>query len=892
MRYSLPVKTLFNTFRQPTGWAILTSLGIHGIVGVSVDSLPILPKKAKQPTIVGRIELTPEQLGIVEEPPRSKLSLPALPKKLTTEPLNVPSSPPAETAESSVTTIPENLDSLRPITNPGAIISKSISQPENSTSIGSSSLPINNNSRTQPQISPTQISPNPWSPQPQPQPQPINNNPWSAQPQPQTNPNPWSAQPQPQTNPNPWSAQPQPQTNPNPWSAQPQPQANPSPWRPQPQQPINNNPWPPQPQQPINNNPWPPQPQQPINNNPWPPQPQQPINNNSWLPNNYPGTGDNYIHNSDVDGDLNTAGGLANPNGRDELAYRQEPPQFEINVPAPAPENFGPDTLPERGQDQGINDRVAVLLADIRSKKDLKYSSSRTSKQWATMRFDSWFNHSKKVAEKLDLALPSPETKNLDYPPEACDVDLKGNQTVAVAVLIDPKGEIAYGPEEIQSSGYSLLNRLALESIKDSQFEATGEYKAYSYRIKFNPNSKTCSGSEFVERTIQSGSEDRLPPGIVEPEIEALDSRKNPYLERLLKKPGSGGNPDSGTTAPDAYGEGYDSESDLFKINEPDSGDNPDSGTTAPDAYGEGDESESDLFKIDDEPDSEDNPESGKLKIDEAGSGDRPDSGRTAPDALESGDNDDLESFKKIEEPDSGDNSDSETLKTREPGSGENPNPEVTVPYAPGEAKDPGLGEDSAPAIPESGVDASGEAKDPGLGEDSAPAIPESGVDASGEAKDPGLGEDSAPAIPESGVDASDLGEKSAPARPESEIEDSGLGDEEDPEVTAPDAPGEAKDPGLAEDLAPAVPESEVEDTGLGDEEAPEVTAPDAPGEVEDIAPAVPESEVEDPGLGDEEAPEVTAPAAPGTSISADEESPQTPGRRDGLPGFLDSDFP
>ena len=527
------------------------------------------------------------------------------------------------------------------------------------------------------------------------------------------------------------------------------------------------------------------------------------------------------------------------------MAYQPEPPQFEINVPPPAPENFEPDALPKREQDPSINDRVAVLLADIRAKKDLKYSSSRTSKQWAAMRFDSWFNHSKKVAEKLDLALPSPETQNLDYPPEACEADLKGNQTVAVAVLIDPKGEIAYGPEEIQSSGYSLLNRLALESIKDYPFEATGEYKAYSYRIKFNPNSKSCSGSEFVEQTIQSGSEENMPPGIVEPEIEALDWRDNPNLEILFKKRGSGDNPDSGTSAPDALDSGDDSDSDLFKIDEQDSEDNPNLETTAPDALGSGDDSDSDLFKIN-EQDSGDNPESGKLKIDEAGSGDNPDSETSAPEALESGDNNDLESFKKIDDPGSGDNSDSETLKTREPDSGENPNPEVTVPYAPGSGNSSGLGEDTAPAIPESEIDASGSAEDLDLGEDFTPA--------NLERENPGLGEDTAPAIPESEIDTSDLGENPAPARSESEVEDTGLAEEEAPEVTAP-APGEAEDPGLAEDLAPAIPESEVEDSGLGDEEAPEVTAPD-------------------------------------TSGSADEESPQTPGRTDGLPGFLDSDFP
>lgn len=67
MSYAIPQNTNFLTvFRQPTGVALIASVGIHGLIGVSLQNVPILSKQ-KDISPVQLVELTPEQLGILPE---------------------------------------------------------------------------------------------------------------------------------------------------------------------------------------------------------------------------------------------------------------------------------------------------------------------------------------------------------------------------------------------------------------------------------------------------------------------------------------------------------------------------------------------------------------------------------------------------------------------------------------------------------------------------------------------------------------------------------------------------------------------------------------------------------------------------------------------------------
>jgi TonB family protein len=66
MSYALPLTNFLTVFRQPTGVALVASVGIHGLFGVGLEYVPILSKQ-KEISPVQLVELTPEQLGILPE---------------------------------------------------------------------------------------------------------------------------------------------------------------------------------------------------------------------------------------------------------------------------------------------------------------------------------------------------------------------------------------------------------------------------------------------------------------------------------------------------------------------------------------------------------------------------------------------------------------------------------------------------------------------------------------------------------------------------------------------------------------------------------------------------------------------------------------------------------
>ncbi|GAB4277969.1 MAG: hypothetical protein Fur0025_04230 [Oscillatoriaceae cyanobacterium] len=165
------------------------------------------------------------------------------------------------------------------------------------------------------------------------------------------------------------------------------------------------------------------------------------------------------------------------------------PPETKApqSIQPPTPNTAtGPTTPPEQRTNLNDNPAITGLLAEMREKQGTKYSGLGTTAEWANMRFQSWLNHAQTLANNPDL-LWQQKTKEVEYPPEASQIEnLKEDPIVAVAVLVAPDGSIAYGPDLIQSSGYDILNAKALESVKN--FEGTGQYEAYSYRVKFTAN--------------------------------------------------------------------------------------------------------------------------------------------------------------------------------------------------------------------------------------------------------------------------------------------------------------------------------------------------------------------------------------------------------------------
>lgn len=109
MTYSLPQNTnFFSVFRQPTGLAILASVGIHGIVGIGLEQVPILSKQ-KEISPVQLVELTPEQLSFLPEFSQSDITA----MKFDTL---VPPSPGDE--RSGLPVLPPQTEPLKPWTLP------------------------------------------------------------------------------------------------------------------------------------------------------------------------------------------------------------------------------------------------------------------------------------------------------------------------------------------------------------------------------------------------------------------------------------------------------------------------------------------------------------------------------------------------------------------------------------------------------------------------------------------------------------------------------------------------------------------------------------------------------------------------------------------------------
>ena len=155
MTYSFPLTNFFTIFRQPTGLAIIASVGIHGIVGVGLEQVPILSKH-KEISPVQLVELTPEQLSFLPEfsqPEMAAMNFDTL----------VPPSP--GDAGSGLPAVPPAMEPLEPWTLPEGSSLYNSDKPLATIPSLENSPPAfsKNNSPTQtPKTPQTLPSPSPW----------------------------------------------------------------------------------------------------------------------------------------------------------------------------------------------------------------------------------------------------------------------------------------------------------------------------------------------------------------------------------------------------------------------------------------------------------------------------------------------------------------------------------------------------------------------------------------------------------------------------------------------------------------------------------------------------------------------------------------------------------
>jgi len=134
-------------------------------------------------------------------------------------------------------------------------------------------------------------------------------------------------------------------------------------------------------------------------------------------------------------------------------------------------------------------------IAQLRKlQQQFAYNPAGTTKAEAQASIQTWLDESQKAAENPEL-LWEPKRLTVSYPDAACRHGLDKNATDAtVGVLVDPESKISSQPETIKSTGYALLNDIALEAARSYDFAASGEYKAYLLEIKFS-HSDSCAGT-------------------------------------------------------------------------------------------------------------------------------------------------------------------------------------------------------------------------------------------------------------------------------------------------------------------------------------------------------------------------------------------------------------
>jgi len=151
-----------------------------------------------------------------------------------------------------------------------------------------------------------------------------------------------------------------------------------------------------------------------------------------------------------------------------------------------------PCRSPARQRDGwALSDTIATLR---QLQQKFAYNPAGTTPAEALASIQAWLDASKKAASNPEL-LWEPKRITASYPDAASRIGLDKNATDAtVGVLVDPEGKISSQPETIESTGYALLNDIAMDAASSYDFAASGEYKAYLLEIKFS-HSDSCAGT-------------------------------------------------------------------------------------------------------------------------------------------------------------------------------------------------------------------------------------------------------------------------------------------------------------------------------------------------------------------------------------------------------------
>ncbi len=121
------------------------------------------------------------------------------------------------------------------------------------------------------------------------------------------------------------------------------------------------------------------------------------------------------------------------------------------------------------------------------------YSAEGTSAIDGTDQLMAWLDKARQISGDPGLQpqrLQEPLVIR-DYPLKRC---LPNPKPAAVAVLVDPSGKVADAPKLLTSSGYGVLNRVALDTLRSRDFPKSdsNKYAIYTFNVDFQLENQSC----------------------------------------------------------------------------------------------------------------------------------------------------------------------------------------------------------------------------------------------------------------------------------------------------------------------------------------------------------------------------------------------------------------
>ncbi len=176
-----------------------------------------------------------------------------------------------------------------------------------------------------------------------------------------------------------------------------------------------------------------------------------------------------------------------------------EPSTTDPNTPtaSPSPESspIAAATPPPVGTSTGTSTPRGMrsLSGSTAPDAEYAYSAEGTGAIDGTEQLIIWLQKARQIAGDPGLQ-PQKLQEPLvirEYPLKRC---LANPKPAAVAVLVDPNGKVADAPKLLTSSGYGVLNRVAMDTLRSRDFPKSeaSKYTIYTFNVDFQLQNPSC----------------------------------------------------------------------------------------------------------------------------------------------------------------------------------------------------------------------------------------------------------------------------------------------------------------------------------------------------------------------------------------------------------------